>query len=173
MACKCGCSPHFTAERHSFWNADVLSNAPINTAVAYPLCIYGFVYAIKREIIRKGKKIKTERFALSVSCFIYFKAPDHQNLLWLGLSLTRSMMVKMAQLRSLAHTRACRCKVSSSPAPLTIFGWNFPLTRRQQQQDSGSHTTVSHISLLWGGRRTLKLFQMSEFALASGAKHFM
>lgn len=60
------------------------------------------------------------------------------------------MMVKMAQRHSLAHTQARRCKVSSSPAPLTIFGWSFPPTRRQQLQASGSHTTVSHILLLKG-----------------------
>ena len=67
------------------------------------------------------------------------------------LSLVRSTMVKMAQRLCLAPTRACRCKVSSSPAPPTIFGWNFPPTRRWQQPASSSHTTVSHIWLLGGG----------------------
>lgn len=81
-------------------------------------------------------------------------------------------MVKTVQLRSLVHTQEPSCWVCPWPAPPTICGLNFTLTRRQQRRGSGSYTTVSHISFPWG-RRVLKLFQMSEFSLTSGARHFM
>lgn len=107
----------------------------------------------KRNYWKRGK-IKRELYCFKVCCtsfsfqFLLVHSSWPSAPLGLGLSLNRSMMVKMGRLSSLAHTRACRCKVSSSPAPRTIFGWNFPPTRTQQRQASGSHTTVSHILLL-------------------------
>lgn len=76
--------------------------------------------------------------------------------------LFRCTMAETAPPTSWARSRAHQCKICRSPAPPTICGLNFPLTRRAQQRGSGSYTTVSHFS---PARRILNvaLLSFSQF----------